>query len=809
MIGMPMPREALRDAGPLAPLLLVSAFFVAERFVFNMEYREQGITFSLDEIVVAFALVFVNPYVAIVARVAGAAPAMLMSKRGAPVKLAFNISLLCAETAVSAWLMRQGTLLFGDSSSVLLLCVVPAVFVGSALGGLMIMLAIGFYERDTWDRIRSSLGQGAILYSLGAALGATSVGPSLISPYLFFLPILPSAVVWRLMRSQGDLAQRHRDLTEMHAFTRAVGKYLALPDLMEAAQAQARRLLRAEHALLVVFDHSVPSAISRSSSSPDIGYPVSPTDQDWRDVLEADGPVRLPFRDGVHATPFMSHTGWTEALAAPIRDSQGLLGVLVVANRQGTLNRFSNDDISRMAPLTDQLASSLRKSLLHTGMERDATHDRLTGLPNRAVFERLVAEAMAAGAPAAVYLLDLDRFKEVNDGLGHHVGDLLLKRFADRVSGGLGPDDVLARLAGDEFAVLSRGADATRAASLGERLTERARHTFDLAELSVAVACSVGLAVAPDDGTDSATLLRRADLAMYQAKARSSGFEQYTADMDSDSADRLELLRDLRVAVTERQFDLFFQPKVDLQSRQVVGAESLVRWHHPVRGLFDAEGFIHLAEQTDLIHQITEYVMEEALAAAAMWHYRGWRIGVAVNMSARSLLDESLVERVAARLERHGVEPALLTIEITETSVMMDATRSIASLERLRGLGVKLSVDDFGTGYASLTYLRRLPVSELKIDRAFIAGMLTDPHDQIIVRSTIDLGRHLGLTVVAEGVENDLIAHKLKDLGCDIGQGIGFARPLPLAEFHAWVATHGHLGTRTTDAITPERRATA
>ena len=275
---------------------------------------------------------------------------------------------------------------------------------------------------------------------------------------------------------------------------------------------------------------------------------------------------------------------------------------------------------------------------------------------------------------------------------------------------------------------------------------------------------------------------------MYDAKGRSGGLCVFRSELESSSAERLRLLQDLRTAVVSEQMTPYFQPKVSLQDGTVVGAEALVRWEHPERGVLEATSFISIAEQTDLIHAVTDHMLASALGAARSWMLRGWDLGIAVNVSARSLLDELLADRIARHLSLHGVPAHLLTIEITETSVMSDASRAAATLDRLNQLGVRLSVDDYGTGYSSLTYLRRLPVSELKVDRGFVENILSDKHDRVIVQSTIDLGRHLGLSVVGEGIQSEDVAVYLRRLGCDLGQGHGIAPPMPLERFAAWIS---------------------
>jgi diguanylate cyclase (GGDEF)-like protein len=780
----------LLDAGgPEVFLLIAAGFLVAERFIFNVEYRQHAFGFSLSEVPAAFAIVLLDPLSAVLARMLGSGLILITRvRRTGFVKPLFNISLFAFEIALAATLLRSITALSGTLTPLTgVLAVAISLFAASMMGAFFVSWVIAQYEGGLTERLRSELGHGYQVWVLGAILGASTLAPALVDPWLALLPLLPIVLVWRLYMAHGDLRQRHHDLTALHDFTRAVGGSLDLSTVVRTAQGETQRLLRARQVGLVVFDPDGAPEPAAIAHIPGVRLPSTTGEPAWKTILEARTVVRVPSA-GDDAHPVVAGSGWTDALAVSVHDAQGPLGLLVVADRSGAQSRFSSDDLERMQALADQLAVSLRKGLLHIRLEHEATHDRLTGLPNRALLERSITRSLARWQSVAVFLLDLDRFKEVNDGLGHHVGDVLLQKFADRVGSIVGPGAVVSRLAGDEFAIMASGMTRHQAGELGSRILAAARDPFDLGELSVAVSCSIGLAIGPAHGDDATTLLRRADLAMYEAKGRSGGVSLYREDLETTSTQRLRLLQDLRVAAVDEQMQAWFQPKIHLRTNAVVGVETLVRWHHPDQGVLEAERFIGLAEQTDLIHTITDRMLTSALVAARSWRRRGWSLGVAVNVSARSLLDELLADRIARHLHQHDVPAEMLTIEITETSVMADVSRALVTLDRLNALGVQLSVDDYGTGYSSLTYLRKLPVSELKIDRGFIANMLTDEHDEVIVRSTIDLGRHLGLRVVAEGIESEEVASKLRDLGCDIGQGSGFAAPLPAAELECWLA---------------------
>lgn len=453
--------------------------------------------------------------------------------------------------------------------------------------------------------------------------------------------------------------------------------------------------------------------------------------------------------------------------------------------------------------------------------EQEVRHDALTGLPNRRLLlERGDIALRKAGGSGrvALFLLDLHRFHEVNDTLGHLAGDRLLHQVGQRLLGVVGSDDTVARLGGDEFAVLmpdlgdaDTGSDADPAVgaaaaerialSLARQVVEVLGEPFELDDLSLDIEVSVGVAVFPDHASDMAGLLQYADVAMYLAKRLRSGVELYDPARDVNTREKLLLLGDLRRALDVHQVELHYQPKVSFTTGRVDGCEALVRWCHPERGYISPEEFVHLAEETGLMPRLTRYVVDEALSQVARWHREGIDVPVAVNVSARDIHAPTFADTVAAGLRRHDVPAGALHLEITERVLLEEPQRAADSLDALRKLGVRLSLDDFGTGYSSFVHLRHIPVSEIKIDRSFVARLTVDEEDAAIVRSTVDLAHSLGLRVVAEGVEDDATWDRLRDLGCDSAQGWLIARALPRDEATAWLVRHG-VGAR----MAPHRR---
>jgi diguanylate cyclase (GGDEF)-like protein len=491
-----------------------------------------------------------------------------------------------------------------------------------------------------------------------------------------------------------------------------------------------------------------------------------------RSVLEVYVPVRL----GLDPEPvgvFEVYRSYEPVAAAIREDSQRLYLLLAI----GLLALY--------ATLFRIVAVASRR-LRHL-----ALHDDLTDLPNRTLlYERLEDAISAAGRGelAGLLLIDLDRFKEVNDTLGHDHGDRLLEEVAVRLGTVVRRGDTLARLGGDEFAVLVRGVpDRSAVVELAGRLQDALARPFSLNGVVAVLDASVGIAYCPEHGRDVHQLVQRADVAMYEAKRGGTGIETYSENRDPYSAERLQLLAELREAIHGGQLVLHYQPKVTVGSDRVLGVEALVRWNHPIRGLLPPGEFVPLAERTGAIGDLTRWVLESAITQCRAWRDEGLDLAVAVNLAAPNIVDRALPEMVEELLRRYDVAGDRLECEISEHTVMADPHRALDVLERLRALGVRLSLDDFGTGHSSLAYLKRLPLDEVKIDRSFVMGMAEDSNDAAIVRSTIDLARHLGLEVVAEGVESARILRDLADLHCDVAQGFYLSRPLPPDQLGDWV----------------------
>jgi diguanylate cyclase (GGDEF)-like protein len=448
-----------------------------------------------------------------------------------------------------------------------------------------------------------------------------------------------------------------------------------------------------------------------------------------------------------------------------------------------------------LVPLLARVSRRIARQLER--IRHQALHDDLTGLPNRLRFTAGVAEAVEEAADGrlsfAVLLVDIDRFKEVNDALGHDVGDELLADIGDRLQHALPPNALLARLGGDEFGIVLPDADESGALWAAERVRVALAEPRYVGELPVVVEASVGIVLCPGDGEDVDTLLRRADIAMYAAKERRMGAARYEPDFDTTSADRLALMAELGTALDEGQLELWYQPQAGLQDGLIVGAEGLVRWRHPTRGLVPPGDFVPFAERTGLGRRLSRFVVEAAVRQLACWRDDSDAPRrVAVNLSMVDLLDLSLPDEVERLLREAGVDAGRLELEITEGVIMADPVRVGEVLERLRDVGVKLAIDDFGTGYSSLAYLKKLPVDVLKIDRSFVSNLTEESRDAAVVHSAIELAHTLGLGVVAEGVEDQATYEALRRLGCDVVQGYHVAKPVPADEVAAAIAAWNH-----------------
>ncbi len=805
-IAVVLGRDFLLD-GPLLPSptlpwwVLALAFAATESSVLHIQRSRQARSVSISELPLVLGLFFASPVALLVGRLVGGA-ATLVIQRCHPLKTCFNLALFAGETVVCLAVFSAVSSWGGGNTAMTWAGAYAGAFAANALGGFTISLVISVY--DGVVRLRPLFqdclaGQGAA--PMAVTLGLVAVTSLAASPLAAWLLIGFGALLLIAYRGYASLSDRHLNLERLYRFSQAVSTSTEIDQVMTSVLGEARALLRSDRAsaafvgpdgsLLARVRLGAGGRLERSEEPP------TPEDQ-WvlQHVVQGAGPLLLPrgTRDPA-ARRWLASYGMREAVAVPLSGSTGVVGVLVVADRQGDVRTFEKNDVLLLETVANHAGVALRNGELIGQLRHEALHDALTGLPNRTQFQRRLGSALddvrAGRTPGAgVLILDLDHFKEVNDTLGHQQGDLLLVEVAARLTTAVGCSGTVARLGGDEFAILVPDTgEEDRVLRLGRRVLRALEQPVALDGLEVEIGGSMGVALAPAHALDPAALLKRADMAMYDAKTSSRGLRVYEAELDTNNPRRLTLVSELRSALQNGGIEVHVQPQARLSDGQVVRTEALARWHHSELGPVSPEEFIPVAERSGLIGPLTSFVLNASLASCAQWLASGQDVGVAVNLSTRSLQDADLFEEVERLLRRHGVPASRLTLEVTEGSVMADPPRAVALLHRLRDLGVRLSVDDFGTGYSSLSYLKRLPVQEVKIDRSFITSLREGSEDVAIVRAIVDLGRHLGLEVIAEGIEDQATWDLLTSMGCDLVQGWHLGRPMPTAELLPWLGT--------------------
>ncbi len=776
--GFAAPVPAI-DAVPTLVMFGVVAvlFGVAELAKFHVEVRRQALSVSLSNLPLVIGLFTLPVEWTLLARLLSASAVALL--RHVPQhKTLFNLSLFTAEVGVAYLLIGLIAASWGEGMTEW----IPAlavVLVVDALGLSAVIAAITILQRRPgWAE--SSVMSASVLLSgvLSASLAVlclTAISQGTAG--LGLLAVVTGAVVLSF-RAYEKLLRQHADLGEVLSSARSMGEAGARTELVQALQTQAAPLVRAEAAeVWLLEDPCTHERLPATGSSPLVARKNTPdpAERSW-----------------------LSARGFQDAVLLPIEVDGQQVGVLVAHDREGSVSTFGTSDLHLLQTLTTHASQVWKNDDLVQRLRHDANHDYLTQLPNRMAFNDALAEllhtigeAPSDSCAAAVLLLDLDRFKEVNDTLGHPVGDALLVRVAQRLAESVPTGATLARLGGDEFAVLLPGVrDREEVRSIAQQMLSSLVTPFNLNGTYLDVSASAGIAAVLSDGQDAATLLRHADVAMYSAKQAGTGAAWYEPERDRASLDRLQLVGQLRRAIDDDEITVDFQPQLSLHNHQVTGFEALARWNHPERGLIPPSEFVPLADRTGQVGMLTVLALRKALEQCGTWSSPRRSIGVSVNLPTRLLLEPGLPDQVSRMLADAGVEPGQLTLELTEDSVMNDHVDSLRPLHQLRERGIRLSIDDFGTGYSSFSYLRRLPIHEVKIDKTFVIGMGDDDDAIAIVRSIIALSHDLKLEVVAEGVEDEKTLQALARVHCDLVQGYLVARPMPAATVAAWLSSH-------------------
>lgn len=517
-----------------------------------------------------------------------------------------------------------------------------------------------------------------------------------------------------------------------------------------------------------------------------------------RKAVISNDPSRDP-RSGNRLPP--GHPPLPNFLGVPVIKEVKVVGMIGVANRPGGYSETDQSNIEILCQAAGILYDSYLRHEKEIALEKERNqaeeqihhlsyHDLLTDLPNRLMFHICIDKAITAARcdneSFALLIINIDRFEEINDSLGHHIGDMVLRQIGFRLKDGLKQTDIVAHLSGDEYAVLLLKADGQSAIEATQCIIKRLEDPFLLEDIPISVNACIGIALFPGHGEDYHTLMKHADIAMHAAKKGDGGICLYSPRYKKYSPERLRLTGELRHGIEQNHLFLVYQPKTDLKTGKTIGVEALVRWQHPRLGAIMPDQFIKLAEHTGLIKQLTLWVIKEALRQSKCWYSMGLETGVAINLSVRSLLAPQLLDQVGGLLSTWGIEPDQLRFEITESIIMADPQLTMEIIKQLSGIGIKFSIDDFGTGYSSLSYLQRLPVDEIKIDRSFIMNMSADENSIIIVRSIIELAHSLGLRVIAEGVEDQHTLNRLASFGCDAAQGYFISRPISSTELPDW-----------------------
>lgn len=788
-------------SGVTLPWLAVAlGFVVAEIFVFHIEIRHEAIGFSLSDIPLALGLFFLPPVTLVLVRTFASLAVLAVHERQSPRKLALNFASFLAESTAAITVFWYVSLSQDPKSSFAWLATLMAIASAQAVSYGLISLAMKWHGAVL--KLRTILLAISVTTSTNTALASLAAVLVVTSPVALFLLLFVTLFVVLAYRAYNRLNRRYSSLQLLYQFTRLVSGSREPDAVIDAMLHEARRLARAQHAALVLDDGT--SRIVRwvCADDQESDHPRPELD-DLRPFVTENRAMVVP-RGANHerGRTLLTMLDAKDAMIAPVHEDDVLVGAIVVLDRNTDVSTFDKEDGRLFETLANHAGIALQNGRLIERLrlqtlerEHDSMHDPLTGLPNRAKFIRQLSDAVATSAlpgaagNIAVALLDLDHFREINDTLGHQTGDILIGDVAQRLRKGLAPEVVVARLGGDEFAFIAAfEGDEKVAHEFAQSIQAILRAPFHLHGLALEVMGSIGVAVSPEHGIEPSTLLQRADVAMYVAKASSPDrVGVYRPESDTNTPRRLALANDLRAAIEAGDLDLHYQPKASLADGRVHSAEGLVRWRHPVYGNVPPNEFVPLAERTGLIKPFTQFVIERGLQTLGEWHETGLDLGLSLNLSARNLLDDELPQRVADALSRSKVPANRVTFEITETSMMDDPDKAIHNLHALAKLDVRLSIDDFGTGQSSLSYIQRLPVHEVKIDRSFIVPLVATWESRSIVNSIVQLGHSLGLNVVAEGVEDAATLDIVTGLDCDDVQGYFLSRPIPDAEFRAWV----------------------
>ncbi len=791
---------------------LALAFYFAEVFVVHLEFRKQAHTLSLTEIGLTLGLLLGAPSGLLIGQLAGTLVALVVNRRKSQrqlVKFAFNVAELPLCSGIALLIFRS-LASPTDSAPHLWTIVLLACAVAHVVGILLVSTVIAIAE----ERLQApQLGRTLVTSTVGAlataSLGLAIVELLVVRPLavgLLVVPVVACVAAFRGYMEQREQREHVEFLYESMRATQGAPEFgLAVGQLLVAA----RRLLRAEYAEILLLPASDEDGPLRSVSGAEgelLMHPEErfmPADADAFSEVAATGSASLLTRRraGEVFDAFLRSRRLEDAIVGPLRGEDRMFGLLVVGERAGDVSTFGGTDVELFETFAGHASILLENGRLEHSLAQvtqlkeqlrhQAYHDALTGLPNRLHLLEAVEHELDRGDGAtAVLYLDLDRFKTVNDTWGHSAGDELLAEFARRLQGAIRAQDLAARIGGDEFAVLVRDTDPEAVVTAARRMLDAIDGTYALGCGEVACHVSVGIAVGTSGGTTAEDLLRNADIAMYSVKRSERAYTLYEAELHEQLRAQRQLGLDLEAALERGEILVHYQPVVRLADGRIEGFEVLARWPHPTRGLLNAADFLPAAEETGLTVELGRLVLQQALGVA-----RGWpdHLSIWLNLAPAELANERLVETLAESLERFGVDPSRLVIEVTESGVIQGSDAALLAMQRLRDLGVSLTIDDFGTGYSSLSRLAEFPIESLKIPKPFVDKLVGEEADEAFVDAILRLGDSLGLAAVGEGIEHPAQAERLRQLGCLLGQGYLFGRPAPAEEVERLLSAEADL----------------
>jgi diguanylate cyclase (GGDEF)-like protein len=764
-------------------LLLVPLYLAALQRPLDFEFRKDSISITLTQLPLALGVFLVSPGVHLLMRMTGLLIDSVALRRLSPVKVVYNVGAAAFEigvvTAAVSIVPRSDT-----PGPMLWLALYLGLLVGDLLGNLALQSILRLLgRRPSRAELLQPLTVIVVVSTVFTGVTVVAVAAAWTDPATIVVTLALAAALALAYRGHRRQSAQAKSTEELHSFVKGLGPFVVEDPEASVVMEHVRRLLHSRHLDLALCDRP------RQGEHPGLWRHLVVTDDESRERhVQPLSAAELASLTGTPSLAGHGRSGASQRMATPLVGSDGVMGVLTAYDRLGTVRGFDMGDLRLMETLGAELATALERGRLLADLERAATTDPLTHLPNLSETGRRLS-VLLDETPGGVVLaaVAVDSFREVNDALGHEVGDELLIEVASRLRQIL-PTAVIGRIGGGRFAVaVTSDAAGDEPAMFFLDLRAKIEGSAQIGAVGAHVKLSVGCVNAPEHGSDATTLLRRAETAMYSARRAYGGPVMWEPVYEVQGQRKLAVVMALREALTVGGIGIVFQPKVATGGGGATGVEALARWTHPALGAIRPDEFIPLAEASGIMGPLTASVVQQSLVACRDWQRPGQAVGVAVNVSAVTVLDPTFVTDLEAMLTATGVPPELLTIELTEGVLVHDAELAVVRMQELRALGIKLSVDDFGTGYSSLIYLRGLPVDEVKIDKGFVDGVAVHAADRAVVRAVVEIAHTLGLRVVAEGVEQPEQQAVLRTLGVDEIQGHLYARPMPAAEIAVWL----------------------